>query len=74
MKWIAYLSLTLIPLYDSYGISTIENSNGYVFLSYNSPGMSSSRTAEQRVKIGANLEAIYHNNQQRSNRYLHSIW
>jgi hypothetical protein len=43
----AYLSLTLTPLYDSCGISTVENSNGYVFLSYNSPGTSSSRTAQK---------------------------
>ena len=54
----AYLSLTLTPLYDSCGISTVENSNGYVFLSYNSPGTSSSRTAQKIMGVVAYLEYI----------------
>lgn len=46
-----YLSRTFTPLYVSYGISTVGNSKGYVFLSYISPGTSSSRTGKrQNVK------------------------
>lgn len=47
---IIYLNLTLTPVYDSYGISTDENSKGYDFFSYNSPGTSSSRTAQKHLK------------------------
>lgn len=43
-----YLSRTLTPLYVSYGISTVGNSKGYVFLSYISPGTSNSRTGTSK--------------------------
>lgn len=42
-------------MYVSYGISTVENSNGYVFLSYISPGTSSSRTAKKKNRSKTNL-------------------
>lgn len=41
----------LTPLYDSYGISTVENSKGYFFFSYKSPGTSSSRTAHENGEL-----------------------
>ena len=51
VKYEDYLSRTL---YVSYGISKMENSKGYAFFSYISPGTSSSRTGKsekQTTKI-----------------------
>lgn len=46
----ARLRRTFTPLYDSYGISTLLNSNEYDRVDVSSPGGSRSRTEEGRIE------------------------
>ena len=62
LTFLSYLSLTFVPLYDSYGISTVENSNGYVFRSYISPGTSNSRTAYNENGTSGDEMVLHLNN------------
>jgi hypothetical protein len=62
LVFLSYLSLTFVPLYDSYGISTVENSNGYVFRSYISPGTSNSRTAHKENSTSGDEMGLTCNN------------